>query len=71
MIQSSIPIVAKIEKGEAVDNLDEILNFADGIMVARGDLGAELKLEQVPTVQKLIIDVDDLGDHTYLYSKVR
>jgi pyruvate kinase len=71
MIQSSIPIVAKIEKGEAVDNLDEILNFADGIMVARGDLGAELKLEQVPTVPKLIIDVDDLGDHTYLYSKVR
>ena len=53
---SDIPVIAKIEKREAVEILDEILEIADGIMVARGDLGAELRLEQVPTVQKLIID---------------
>lgn len=54
--RSDIPVIAKIEKREAVDNFDQILEIADGIMVARGDLGAELRLEQVPTVQKLIID---------------
>ncbi len=51
----AIPVVAKIEKPEAVDNLDEILRYADVIMVARGDLGVELQAEQVPTVQKSII----------------
>jgi pyruvate kinase len=50
------PVIAKIEKREAVENIEDILEAADGIMVARGDLGAELKLEQVPTVQKRIID---------------
>jgi pyruvate kinase len=54
--RSDIPVIAKIEKREAVDNFNQILEIADGIMVARGDLGAELRLEQVPTVQKLIID---------------
>ena len=52
---SDIPVVAKIEKPEAVDNLDEILAVADGVMVARGDLGVEIKHEKVPTIQKLII----------------
>jgi pyruvate kinase len=49
------PVVAKIEKPEAVDNLDDILAAADGVMVARGDLGVELGTEDVPIVQKRII----------------
>jgi pyruvate kinase len=52
---SDIPVIAKIEKPEAVDALDEILKFSDGIMVARGDLGVELKPEKVPTIQKHVI----------------
>lgn len=51
----SIPVIAKIEKPEAVENLSSILEVADGIMVARGDLGVELQPEQVPTIQKQII----------------
>ncbi len=47
-----VPVVAKIEKPQAVDNLPEIVDAFDGIMVARGDLGVELPLEQVPLVQK-------------------
>ena len=49
------PLVAKIERPAAVDNLDAILGLAQGVMVARGDLGLELPLEQVPRVQKEII----------------
>ena len=52
---SDIPVVAKIEKPEAVQNLEGILDAADAIMVARGDLGVELKPELVPTIQKQII----------------
>jgi pyruvate kinase len=50
-----LPIVAKIEKPEAVENIDEIIVEADGIMVARGDLGAETSPQEVPILQKLII----------------
>src|SRR5207245_5158016 len=55
-------VVAKIEKREAVDNLEEIVQEADGIMVARGDLGVELKLELVTIIQKRIIhEINRLG----------
>jgi len=51
----NVPIIAKIEKPEAVEYLDEILAVSDGVMVARGDLGVEMPLEQVPLIQKRII----------------
>ena len=53
--EANLPIVAKIEKPEAWERLDEILEVSDGVMVARGDLGVELALEKVPHVQKSII----------------
>jgi len=51
----TIPVIAKIEKKEAVDNLLEIINASDGVMVARGDLGVELPPQEVPVLQKSII----------------
>ena len=53
---AKLPIIAKIEKPEAMDNLEAILRLADGVMVARGDLGVETTLEKVPTMQKSIIE---------------
>jgi pyruvate kinase len=50
-----IPIIAKIEKPEAVQDIDNILDVASGIMVARGDLGVEMSLEMVPPIQKRLI----------------
>src|ERR1700731_2295753 len=49
------PVIAKLEKPEAIENLDAILRVADGVMVARGDLGVEMRPERVPVVQKTII----------------
>ncbi|MBI3405074.1 MAG: pyruvate kinase, partial [Acidobacteria bacterium] len=49
------PVIAKLEKPEAIENLDAILAVADGVMVARGDLGVEMSPEKVPVVQKQII----------------
>ncbi|PIE75216.1 MAG: pyruvate kinase [Deltaproteobacteria bacterium] len=53
--KSDIPVIAKIEKHEAVENIDEIIDVSDGIMVARGDLGVEIPLSLVPGVQKDIV----------------
>lgn len=55
MSSRPVPIVAKIEKPEAWDNIESILNVTDGVMVARGDLGIETALEKVPRIQKSII----------------
>ena len=52
-----VPVIAKIEKPQAVENLQEIVNAFDGIMVARGDLGVELPIEEVPLVQKHCIEL--------------
>lgn len=51
-----IPIIAKIERKVALDNLDEIIKVTDAVMVARGDLGNEIPLEQIPFVEKDIIE---------------
>ena len=54
--QSDIPLIAKIEKHEALKNIESIMETIDGIMVARGDLGVEIPLEHVPIVQKELIN---------------
>jgi pyruvate kinase len=51
----SVPVIAKIEKHEALDNIDAIVEAADGVMVARGDLGVEIPLQRVPGIQKKLI----------------
>ena len=50
-----VPVIAKLEKPQAIDHLEEILEAADGVMVARGDLGVELPPEKVPVIQKQVI----------------
>jgi pyruvate kinase len=56
-----VHIIAKIEKPEAVENIDEIIAETDAIMVARGDLGVEIEMEEVPLVQKMIVDKCNLA----------
>jgi len=52
---SDVPVIAKLEKPQAIDHLEEILEVADGVMVARGDLGVEVAPEKVPVIQKQVI----------------
>ncbi|MEN8789294.1 MAG: pyruvate kinase [Flavobacteriaceae bacterium] len=53
--EHKIPIIAKIEKPEAVKNIDKIVSYCDGIMVARGDLGVEVPAQEVPLIQKRLV----------------
>ena len=57
----AIPLIAKIEKHEALKNIDEIIEVVDSIMVARGDLGVETPLEQGPLIQKMLIEKSNLA----------
>lgn len=59
--KESTPVIAKIEKHEAIKNIDEIIEASDGVMVARGDLGVEISLEQVPRIQKMLIKKSNLA----------
>ena len=54
-IGSKAPVMAKLERGDGIDNIDSILEEVDGVMVARGDLGIEIPMERVPIVQKEIV----------------
>jgi pyruvate kinase len=54
--ETRVPVIAKLERPEALDNLEEIIRAADGVMVARGDLGVEMPPEEVPIAQKRIIE---------------
>ncbi|MFN3412366.1 MAG: pyruvate kinase, partial [Exilispira sp.] len=54
-IESKTRLIAKIENKKAVDNIEQIIKYSDGIMVARGDLGVEMEIEHVPVIQKRII----------------
>lgn len=56
-----VPIIAKLERPEAIENLEEIIQVADGVMVARGDLGVEMSPEAVPIAQKKIIESANLN----------
>ena len=56
LLKGDASIIAKIEKPQAVEHIDKIIKYADGIMVARGDLGVELPMQQVPMIQKSIVE---------------
>jgi pyruvate kinase len=63
---SDMPIMAKIERPEAIEQLSEILEEADGLLVARGDLGVELPPEQVPVLQKQVIEMANQAGKTVM-----
>ncbi len=50
-----MPLISKIEHQDALDNIDEIINYSDGLMVARGDLGVELPPEDIPLIQEVLV----------------
>ncbi|MFA6608610.1 MAG: pyruvate kinase [Candidatus Paceibacterota bacterium] len=54
---NKIPVIAKIERKEAVDNIEDIINVSDAIMIARGDLGKALPIEEIPLVEKNILSL--------------
>tara|TARA_S200000501_G_C20831078_1_gene747273 strand:+ start:330 stop:1757 length:1428 start_codon:yes stop_codon:yes gene_type:complete len=54
-VDRKIPIIAKIEKPEAIDNIEKIIAYSDGLMVARGDLGVEIPAQEVPLIQKRLV----------------
>ena len=67
----STPVIAKVEKWEAVENAQEIITVFDAVMVARGDLGVELPLERVPTIQKSVIKIaNDLGKPVIIATQI-
>lgn len=53
--QYRVPVIAKIEKPEAVENIDSLIPYCDGLMVARGDLGVEIPMQEVPLIQKKLV----------------
>ena len=61
-----VPIIAKVENAEGIKNIDEIIRAADGVMVARGDLGVEIPAEEVPYLQKMIIQKCNMNFKTVL-----
>ena len=50
-----VPVIPKIEKPEAVENIDALIPYCDGLMVARGDLGVEIPMQEVPLIQKKLV----------------